>query len=208
MKNKHYRIVLVSWILLIVITISLFLFGLSAKADTQLVDNGLEGYPSFPSSITENDYTYSFYDYFIEKRSSSTIYLYCYSSPGVKFYYNNLNQIIYRGPLIQSDYFIFELKNDSWVYTDTHTLISDITYSIDPSTLLYCSIDIYSNSDFDDLVFQGAPPISLVGLTPKQIVSSTMKEILCLVPLSIGFLILVIGLRKGLKMLFQRLRRA
>lgn len=107
--------------------------------------------------------------------------------------------------------------------------ISDVVDSLKNGTVPDCNINsgtsfssfssvadlYYSDVDFKigDKSFQATPYLihqerTVGGLAAPEIAKATVIQILGLVPLVLGLVVSVIGLRKALAMVFQRLRRA
>lgn len=242
MNNKHFRIVLVAWILLIVMAISLFLFGFSTAYASTSQLQGATGsskptydwlyshIPDFEQIALDNDVDlnqYPFYSIAVRSYYGTAYYVLFLSKENTLVYYSSgFNIIQHTGCVIYASVG----WNDSNYEQITSTRIefcenkelTGINFIQDPGTYYsenYSFLSSNHNIIYRDSAgeistfFQKAPMTegqvegTLKIITPA-LLKPTLTQVLSLVPLLITFLVSLMGLRKGLKMLFQRLRRA
>lgn len=116
---------------------------------------------------------------------------------------------------------IYEWQNDNWIFR-TGTSNTSVSYLVaqrnnsclrvddygSSISLVASSYDISFTQNLSNVFFQKTP----LGIVARQVekvqTSQVMKEIVGLLPLVIGLLVSVIGLKKGLQILFQILRNS
>lgn len=179
--------------------------SLTSMADTTLVDGTVtyscEGYPAFPTSGIWNKKTYNFTQYCIMQSSGKT-YLYAIYNwtDDVKVYYGDG---IDSSVGLSSVYYIFDETNFVWKIAMT---CSAFMFG---GEVLYSSFDIYTDSSCEEIAFPlVAPELSIAKMTAPEMTRLTMREMVGLIPLVVGSMTCLIGLRKGLAALLTRLQKA
>ena len=93
-------------------------------------------------------------------------------------------------------------------HTDNWSFMSDTTFlgSISSSKFLYSTVNIMESSDSDKVFFK--PPQTLAPVVATIKMKTVLQEILGILPIMIIVLVGLIGLRKGLALLFLILRQS
>lgn len=187
MKNK--KIVFVFLLLTILILLTNV-----CRAETISIDERVDSLP---------------YKFIIERNNN--YYLLSSDAKGTYTKYNDTHIYFYNW--FVERYNIYKYTDNTWTLcNDLDGLDYNYNRSIDcgdfdiGAAFRASNFDIYV-TDSDTIFFQRTPALTVLvqGLEGVEM-NQTMMEIVGLLPLAIGFLVLVIGLRKGLAVLLRILR--
>ncbi len=183
----------------------------SMAADSSLVTDAVpsyEGLPAFPTSFQSGDTVYDVDAYFLFLKND--VYeLYCISLSNVA---NSDSAFYLCGdylcvvPSYRSNSFV--LSDEAWVGNSFYSS-SGNSNLFEISYMVYNSVNVYTDSTFSTVHFpQATLSPSMVGLTAAEMTQLTMREMVGLIPLVVGSMTCLIGLRKGLAALWTRLQKA
>lgn len=112
--------------------------------------------------------------------------------------------------------YVFEFS-ENWSFLgssgiSSNSPVGELPFNIgDKGQILSSSVDVYYLDDTDSVFFQVTPleaTLTVGGLTQETLAGLTMKEMIGLIPLVIGFLTLALALWKGWTLLVRSLKRA
>lgn len=146
--------------------------------------------------------------YFVRSSSSSVV---CYKVEDKgQFFWIEDNTVYCSASHPGSFHYTYMYDQDGWRYSSGVSESDGHIFSFDNSSIVYSSVDIYSDKEQSSIFFPRTPlpELNLQKVVEETDLTLTMAELIGVLPLVIGLVVSCLGLRKGWRVLAVALHRA